>query len=360
MDRREFLEKTTAFSTAAAAVLTNDGQASEPKEKLSQEGGHGKDEHMSHNTAEIIAPYFERDGKLLLDIKEAGGWQEYVTAHADRVREEAFYKPSLVKAIGCIDEGDDRTEASGQELHLTRTAGSGILDMDLDDLLENNPLSPSHIEKMADAFIAEGITVIQGHGGCGAGGVALEKLLEKELKRPLTPEEKKQLVTPEAVDALVIKYSNAIVAAMTRKLTEAGKTTEEIDRVRVHFKPIGQLSRPAEAHVAQVVYYDGTNAFKTSSDVLPAGFLVSARKILSSKAGSRTVDLAKAISFGGHGPGELLNGEHPLHIVVIGNPDDPAFSGQQLLQRANQWKASLPEDQQKRVVIGSFTLPLAA
>ncbi len=354
MSRRQFLEE-ASIASAAAVLLKQKASASEGH--LPRTDGHGKEEHMSHNVAELVSPYMEKDGKILSAIQEAGGWQKFVEKNAETVKEKSFYKPGLEKAVACMDEGDDMTEISNKELHLVRSAGSGILDMDLADLLENNPLSPAHIDKMADAFLQEGVTVIQCHGGCGAGGLALEKLLEKKLGRPLTPEEKKQQVTPEAVDELVNRYSDAIVAAMQKKLANAGKPAEYVNNVRKHFKPINELSRPAEAHMAQVIYYDGTNSFKTSSGVLPAGFLVSA-KSLSPTAGKRTVDLAKAISFGGHGPGELLNGERPLHIVVIGDPSDPAFGEQELLKRAKEWYASLPEDQRKRVVIESFTAPL--
>ncbi|MFA6039301.1 MAG: hypothetical protein WCV62_01060 [Candidatus Peribacteraceae bacterium] len=357
MTRREFLE-TAAVSTAAATILTADGAAAEGKLPAGEE--HGKEGHMDHhNIEEIAQPYLERDGKLFAAIKEAGGWKQFVEQNADRIREDAFYPAGMEKAVACMDEGDDETEVNGKAVHLIRLAGSGILDMDLEDLLENNPLSSAHIEKMADAFIAENITVIQSHGGCGAGGIALEKLWEKKLGRKLTPEEKKLHVAPEAVDELVQTYSEAIVAAMQRKLKAAGKE-DDARKVRAHFKPLEQMSRPAAAHIAQVIYYDGTNAFKTSGDMLPAGFLVSARNILSVVSGNRTVDLAKQISFGGHGLGELLTEERPLHIVVIGNPADPEFSEQALLRRANEWKASLPEDMQKRVVIESFTAPLAA
>ncbi len=360
MTRREFLE-TAAISAAALAIA--EGRADD---RLPQGDGHGKEGRMDHHTIEdLVKPYLERDGKLLAAIKEAGGWKQFVGQHAEEVREQAFYPEGLEKAVACMDEGDDVTKIGEdndeRELHLIRSAGSGILDMDLDDLLGTAPfdcLSPAHIGKTADAFIAAGITVVHCHGGCGAGGIALEKLWEKKLDRKLTPEEKKERITPEAVDTLVRDYSELLVAAMRRKLRHMGRENDA-EKVRMHFKPVENLSRPPEAHVAQVIYYDGTNAFKTRSDVLPAGFLVSA-KGLTEKAGKRTVDLAKTISFGGHGPGELLNGERPLHIVVIGDPSDPAFSEQALLTRAEEWKASLPPDQKERVVIESFTAPLSA
>lgn len=360
MTRREFMQQATVSTVAAATTLFH-GDA-EGKELPSGEG-HGKDEHMTHHdTAAIVQahPNWKHDTETLAAIAQAGGWEKYVAVHGKEVAERAFYRPGLEKAVACMDEGDDETTVDGEELHLIRNAGSGILNMELDDLLGNaefDPLDPAYIEQLADAFIARGITVIHCHGGCGAGGIALEKKWEKKLGRKLTPEDKKQYVTPEAVDALVQEFSRLVVEAMQRKLKAMGRE-EDAAKVRMHFKPIEQLSRPAEAHIAQVIYYDGTNAFKTSSGVLPRGFLVSAQA-LSEKGGEKTVDLAKAISFGGHGPGELLSGDRKLHVVCIGDPSNPAFSSEALMERAMSWIASLPEDQRNRIVIESFTAPAA-
>lgn len=155
----------------------------------------------------------------------------------------------------------------------------------------------------------------------------------------LLPREQALAIVKEAnVDGI---YSHAGCGAAARAAKEKGIPPEGVeqlakDEARALAEAAGvpylghiekrELQRPAETHVARVVYYDGTGHFDPSrSSVLPKGFVVS-RRYLPLEYAKEETNVAISIATGEHGFGNRITAEEPFLVIVVGDPHDPLYS----------------------------------
>ncbi|TSC83775.1 MAG: hypothetical protein G01um101413_915 [Parcubacteria group bacterium Gr01-1014_13] len=192
-----------------------------------------------------------------------------------------------LEAVVCIDEGCAHKDYKGKaKLAL---AGAGIL----------FPASSEEerVQLIAKLFTEIGIVEITSHGGCGAVGLAY--------KRDFSDSQP----TAQELEDYGKKWVEKVAAEMIRLGREAA----------VGHISVEELERPAEFHIAHVVYFDGVGGFNPDKESgLPMGFVIS-RKFLPSEYAVEELKVAASIAFGHHGFGELFTSETPFVIIPLAN-----------------------------------------
>lgn len=198
----------------------------------------------------------------------------------------------------CMDEGTPMGDM--------RSAGSGIL-TDGDE---------------REAFIASlkaaGVKGVKSHTGCGAAALYRDK----------------HSITDKTVDEVAIEQAKRMAHELG--VEYAGHITD--------------LQRPAEFHNARVVYVDGTGKFSPNKvKNLPPGFVISRRYMKPEQALSE-VRLATQIAFSQHGFGEKFTQDNPLVVISVGDPDEGAYSTDQLRAELKQLSEQLNKMDPKNAV----------
>ncbi|MFA5061554.1 MAG: hypothetical protein WC526_00140 [Patescibacteria group bacterium] len=182
----------------------------------------------------------------------------------------AFVKD--LQCVVCMDEGTAFKDYGGENKFCL--AGSGIL------FPANS--EEERIAKTAKMFVDLGITEVTSHEGCGAAGLAYKRDF------PGTNP------TAEQIENYAKNWSKMVAEEMGRLGHE-----ENYNHI-----PAEEMERPAEFHVARVVYYDGIGGFNPNREIgLPMGFIIE-RKHLPADYTLEELKVAINIAFGHHGFGE--------------------------------------------------------
>lgn len=177
--------------------------------------------------------------------------------------------------VGCIDEGDSGVQGiSASKIGL---GGSGIgYSLALNDLS------------------GRGVVLVTSHEDCGA--VALYA--------------KENNITDISVEELGRKEAQYLAQKLG---------------VDYHFIKISHMSRPANFHLARVLYYDGTGLFNPSAvSGLPKGFLITRGYISDKKYAEKLVNIALGIAFSPHSFNEKFTPASPFYLVVVADNNDQA------------------------------------
>lgn len=214
---------------------------------------------MVHSHHEDLLKYWHEQEPLFQEVRKLG-WQKYLTSlNLPRGFELKDRK------LRCIDEG------TPGGLHL---AGSGIL------------VSKS---EAVDFVKQAGVTGIYSHAGCGAAALYAKN------------------------KGLDVDRADDYGAAWAQELAQITGLPYE-----GHIA-LNDLARPAEFHIARVIYYDASGSFDPSLvEGLPPGFVIS-RKYLSPAYAQQEVDIAAGIVLGEHGFKELVSSHNPIYVVMIGD-----------------------------------------
>lgn len=197
-------------------------------------------------------------------IQQAGGFAAYVSA----LDLSNACKP-VDTILRCMDEGT---------IHGFHLAGSGIL------------LKPGELDEAVKKLKTAGLSGISSHAGCGAAKLAAESVGRTD------------------VDVYAEECS--------RKLAEKAGLTY-IGQIRAE-----ELKRPADLHIARVVYYDQTGRFDWAQvPGLPLGFSIG-RAYLSVESAQNELTIAAQIAFGEHGFDDQFSTQEPLFIITVGPSAD--------------------------------------
>lgn len=223
------------------------------------------------------------DHNLIEEAKNTA-WEAEVEDHSLLASEgaEVFFRkefPDLKHAfekelycVVCMDEGTAHKDYGGENKFCL--AGSGIL------FPANS--EEDRIQKVAQMFVDLGITEVTSHEGCGAAGLAYKRDF------PGTHP------TSEQIENYAINWSKMVSEEM-------GRLGHEEKNSHI---PAVEMERPAEFHVARVVYYDGVGGFNPNKEIgLPMGFVIE-RKHLPADYSLEELQVAVNIAFGHHGFGE--------------------------------------------------------
>lgn len=222
------------------------------------EEGKEKGHKMSHDDLQLN---FERHWALMGEVRVAGGFESYVAAHAAGVC-EAFVRLAL--AIGCMDEGVERTSVEEDMPPMFKTAIA---------LADRGALA---------AFAKLVGLDLTWHRHCGAGALLAERLGQSASRG----------------DEVARQF-----------LTEVAKEAD----VRLLESP---LDRPITHHVAVCTYVTNLGFGPSHAhDVLPRGFVVS--DILGWDKTVQDVNLSIAIAMGDHGFGDLFTKDCPFTVVAV-------------------------------------------
>lgn len=278
--------------------------AEAPKEKE----GHGKERHDKDKHAEDerkLEEQWKRERPMYKKIKDVG-MQAYVNELSNK--RDIFLPEYILNDIRhkictvCADEGIRKMNDGGEELHLFKMAGSGILSALARP--DKDPFSDEIIENVARYMLKQGIKIFTGHIGCGAAKVVYEarKAYLKKIG------EDKQLAELEAMG----------LDAFTKKWTEAvGERMREISGdkdIKTAF--VDKLDRPASGHPGDAIYLaQHSTGFRPSFEGLPQGYVESVVPGDVKNALARAEALL-GIAFGDHGVGKKLK-ENPEEYLLL-------------------------------------------
>lgn len=194
----------------------------------------------------------------------------------------AFLKD--LQCVVCMDEGTAHKDYGGENKFCL--AGSGIL------FPANS--EEDRIQKVAQLFVDLGISEVTSHDGCGAAGLAYKRDF------PGTNP------TAEQIENYAKNWSKMVSEEMGRLGHE-----ENYSHILAE-----EMERPAEFHVARVVYYDGIGGFNPNKEIgLPMGFVIE-RKYLSADYALEELKVAINIAFGHHGFGEARFSQALPFIII--------------------------------------------
>lgn len=256
-----------------------------------------------HNEAELQKYWIEQS--MILDkIKERGGMEEYVKNIPDL--KKAFMPENA--SVSCMDEGTP--------YGMVRFAGSGIL------LKERKAELVTRLKEI-------GVDGVYSHMGCGAA-----KLYAKNNNLDLDKADTYGREWAESLaEELKVSYKGHIGAPLALP-----------------------MKRPAEFHIARVIYYDGTGVFNPDkAQELPAGFVVSRRYHLEVNDALDEIKIAISIATGDHGFGNLIDKAHPIRLVVISDSENSGFSEEKLKGEVEEVAKSF----EGKILIDFLRVPVA-
>jgi hypothetical protein len=172
---------------------------------------------------------------------------------------------------------------------------------------------------------AEGI---YSHVGCGAAGIAFERISERMRRFYVHPD----------------NYGMFYAKAIAKK---AG------------IPYMGHMAVEPNFHVARMAIYDGTGSFdnsahKMSAAGLPPAFVISRRYHLEPANAMREASIAAAIAIGDHGYGRLIKADKtPFLLLVVGARHNKDFSFEHLMDEAKE--VAKPFD--GKVIVDGFVAP---
>lgn len=198
---------------------------------------------------------------------------------------------SKLECVVCMDEGTAHKDYGGESKFCM--AGSGIL------FPANS--EEERIQKVAKMFIDLGISEVTSHGGCGAAGLAYKRDF---------PDAKS--TTPEQIEEYAKNWARKVAEEMGRLGHE-----ENFGHIATE-----EMERPAEFHVARVVYYDCIGGFNPNKEIgLPMGFVIE-RKHEPAEYAQEELKVAADIAFGHHGFGDRFSKDLPFVIIVLAASQD--------------------------------------
>lgn len=223
---------------------------------------------------------WEQSNTLMAHIAKNGGFKKHVEKNKDLIS-EAF--PKKVSCVCCMD---GRVTADG-----VRVAGSGIL------------LGKADRELLIQQLIANHITEISRHPGCGAEGLYIKSRMAEGAPREIAEKEIEEWI------------------AYLQKRTGAG------------FKEVPLSS---EFHNERTIYYDFTGTFNPShaSGIFPPGFVISRNYPHADAAiESAKIGIGIATGDGDHsGYGNRFDKKNPFILVVVANNAAELADGQKELE----------------------------
>lgn len=250
---------------------------------------------IDHDPQIDLERYWREETDRVHAVRKNGA-AEYVRAHVPDIAQAFQLKD---RACRCIDEG------TPGGIHL---AGAGCL--------------LSSAEALATVKEAA-VSGIYSHAGCGAAARAA----------------KEQGIPPDGVEQFAQDHARALAEAA--QVPYLGHIQKK------------ELKRPPEAHVARVVYYDGTGRFDPSQvKELPKGFVVS-RRYLRGDYAAEEVTVSAGIATGDHGFGRRITNEEPFMVIVVGDPSDPAYTVEALTKEVE----GVAQHYGGRVVVDGFVAP---
>lgn len=191
-----------------------------------------------------------------------------------------------LQCVICMDEGTAHKDYGGENKFCL--AGSGIL--------FPAGSEEERITKTAKMFVDLGITEVTSHEGCGAAGLAYKRDFPGT-----TP-------TAEQIENYAKNWSKMVSEEMGRL-----GHVENYNHI-----PAEEMERPAEFHVARVVYYDNIGGFNPNKEIgLPMGFVIE-RKYVPVEYAQEELKVAVDIAFGHHGFGaERFFKDLPFVIIPM-------------------------------------------
>lgn len=211
-----------------------------------------------------------------------------------------------LEAVVCMDEGCAHKDYNGKgKLAL---AGAGIL---LPASSEDD-----RVQITARLLSGMGIAHITSHEGCGAVGLAYKRDFPGSAP------------TDKELEDYGKKWTEKVAAEIIRLGNEAA----------AYHISAEEMERPAEFHIAHVVYFDGVGGFNPNKESgLPMGFVIS-RRFLPAEYAVEELKVAASIAFGHHGFGELFTLETPFVIIPL------ASSQEELNNLKNEIEEALKEN----------------
>jgi hypothetical protein len=121
---------------------------------------------------------------------------------------------------------------------------------------------------------------------------------------------------------------------------------------------LSKMHRPADFHIARIVYYDSTGHFDyTRVKGLPPGFEIS-RNLADSKHALQELEISIGLAMDvTHGFGNLINEQNPLVICPIGNPRIERLSRGALTEEIANLMPKLIQQFSNRIIVSGFTAP---
>lgn len=255
--------------------------------------------HKKHNLD--IKKYWGEQGEILKKIKEKGGMANYIKTIPNI--QAAFKGNDLT--VCCIDEGT----AYG----CVRFAGSLILNQ-------------NKVESYVEVFKNIGVQGIYSHAGCGAAELYAKK------------------------NNLDVSKADEYGIDWAKKLAELLGIPY---KGHIGVKGFELMKRPKEFHIARVIYYDGTGRFNPDKiKDLPLGFVISRRYHLEIKDALDQVKIAISIAAGSHGFGDLIDKDHPIIIMPIGDSGNQDFSVNKMKNELNK----IAEEFKDKVTVDGFEI----
>lgn len=248
-----------------------------------------------------IKKYWDEQGEILKKIKEKGGMANYIKTIPNI--QAAFKGNDLI--VCCIDEGT----AYG----CIRFAGSLILNQ-------------GKVETYVEILKNIGVKGIYSHAGCGAA-----ELFAKQNNLDIAKADEYGIDwAKKLADMFGVPYKGHISAK--------------------GFEP---MKRPKEFHIARVIYYDGTGRFNPDKiKDLPLGFVISRRYHLEIKDALNEVKIAISIATGSHGFGDLIDKDHPIMIISMGDRGDQNFSVEKMKNELDE----IAKEFKDKVMVDGFEI----
>lgn len=243
---------------------------------------------------------FERNEELLGNIKEAGGFQNYVEQEHRHWYKKWELESAFPKTVDCLCCKDSR---------VVREVHDGVFATGLGVFLKDDP---EKVEKFVSKLRAAGVRNTELHSDCGA-----VKLLANEImnRYACTKEEARERAEQE-----MEQWAQTIATKL------GGKCLGTREVVPSNFNP------------ARVIYLDFTGRFNpgAAQEIFPDGFVVSG-KYLPVYDMRRQVKTGISIATGEYGYGKLLNPEYAaLPIVVVANNEKELEWARKMLKQVQK------------------------
>ncbi len=249
---------------------------------------------MNYSHEEQVRKYWEEQNPLFDELYRHGA-----ARYAERLADAGSAFVLFDRCVRCIDEG------TPGGIHL---AGSGIL------LKEEEAMGALERAEAGGIF---------SHEGCGAA-----KLFARRNNLD---------------EARADEYGREWAEKLARSFGVPYK-----GHIALH-----ELERPADMHIARVVYYDGTGTLGNPERAgLPKGFVIS-RRYTDARYAAEEAAVAVSIALGEHGFGERITADTPLVIIPVADAHNPDFS----LPRLKEEIRNIEEGRGKRVVVDGFVAP---
>ncbi len=311
--------------------------------------------HREHDHKAEVLEWWQREQHIFDAIDRSGGFQRYIDALPVERVHEAFMTPDengkLHECRACGDEAIRRLlDEANRRMHLSKEAGSGILNLGVDGFEQGqayDPFHPMYVTAVARQHNNENPTMDESwHEQCGAARSAygIAHGLSKE-QRDAVP------------DDIINEYARRFtlnVAQQRRDLLTRERRVREADSIRVRdvrFDNDMRPHRPSGLHIARVIYIDGTGKFDYGCEDLPLGYGVDRKKLDTFRSQNNMVRL-KDINFSDHGPSELLTRDNPQRVVCIGDDELPH---NRIVEECQTALANDPHYRAGRVTVTGFT-----